>query len=233
MRIAIISDIHANLEALKKALEIISQENIEKIFCLGDTIGYGANPNECLQLVRETTPHVLLGNHDEAAIDSSVMEDFNPYARASAEWTSIQITDEHRNYLRQLPYTTQLDNILFVHSSPYQPNEWRYIMTPADAQDNFSYFETSVCFIGHSHVPCIFSEDIWAKEVVKGKKSLVNVGSIGQPRDGDPRLSFGIFDTSLWMYRNVRAEYDVMKASEKIRKAGLPKPLADRILIGR
>ena len=233
MRLAIISDIHANLEALNRALEIISKHSIDEIICLGDIIGYGANPNECLELVRTKTEFILLGNHDQAAIDIARAEDFNPYARASAEWTSQQLTDENKEFIQKLPYTLERHGVFFVHASPYMPHEWNYIITMADARDNFDHFSTPICFVGHSHTPEIFCEDIWTKEIVRDKKFIVNVGSVGQPRDSDPRLSFGIFDTEKWTYENVRSEYDVMAASQKIKKAGLPKMLADRLLIGR
>lgn len=233
MRIAIISDIHANIEALEKAFEIIETKSIDEIVCLGDIIGYGANPNECLAFVREKTSYILLGNHDEAAIDLSATEYFNPYARIAAEWTSRELTEEHQEFIKKLPYTLELNGSFFVHASPFQPQEWHYIISAADAFNNFPYFHSEVCFVGHSHVPGIFCEDIWTQELVRGKKFIINVGSVGQPRDGDPRLSFGILDTDTWKYENVRSPYPVQKAVEKIRKAGLPKVLADRLLEGK
>ncbi len=233
MRIAIISDIHSNIEALQQAAAILKNKRVDEIICLGDIIGYGASPNECISLIREMTPHILLGNHDEAAIDLEKAEYFNPYARIAAEWTHDQLTPDHQDFVRSLPFKIVRENLLFVHASPYEPQEWHYIITPADAQFNFAYFPEPICFVGHSHVAGIFCEDIWAREVVRGKKFIVNVGSIGQPRDNDWRLSLGIFDTLAWTYENIRSEYDVQSAAAKIRKAGLPKPLAERILVGR
>ena len=233
MRIAIISDIHANLEALETALRVIREQGADAVVCLGDIVGYGANPNECADAIRSATPHVLLGNHDEAAIHAEKTEYFNPYARIAAEWTYSMLTPENKEYLGELPFTLDLDGIFFVHASPYEPEAWHYILQPADAQHNFPYFNEAVCVVGHSHVPGIFSEDIWTREVERGKKFIVNVGSVGQPRDNDWRLSFGIFDTEQWSYRNIRCEYDVKKASEKIRKAGLPRALAERLIVGR
>lgn len=233
MRIAIISDIHSNLEALQQTLTVIKQKKVDAVVCLGDIIGYGANPNECLSLIRETTPHVLLGNHDEAALDVEKAELFNPYARVASEWTHRQLTDDHRDYIKTLPLRIVLDGLLFVHASPFEPEEWHYIITQADAQLQFAYFQEPVCFVGHSHVAGLFCEDLWMREVVKGEKFIVNVGSIGQPRDNDWRSSFGIFDTSTWTYENPRVEYDAKTASSKILQAGLPKPLAQRILVGR
>ncbi|HTK81107.1 MAG TPA: metallophosphoesterase family protein [Bacteroidota bacterium] len=233
MRIAIISDIHSNIEALETSLRAIEKQRVDEVVCLGDIIGYGANPNECIELVRKTTSHVLLGNHDEAAIDLSRTEYFNPFARIAAEWTNKQLSDENAAYVGELKFILERNGLMFVHSSPYEPEEWHYILSPVDAQFNFAYFTAPICFVGHSHVPGIFCEDIWTLEVVPGKKFIVNVGSIGQPRDNDWRSSFGIFDTEKWTYENIRLEYDVNTAAEKIRKAGLPKALADRLLVGR
>ncbi len=233
MRIAIISDIHSNLEALQKTFSIIRDRSVDDIICLGDIIGYGADPNECIDLVRRSASHILLGNHDEAAVHLEKTEYFNPYARVAAEWTNENLTEEHKAFILNLPFDLDLHGLHFVHSSPYQPEEWHYIITAADAEFNLSHFSSPVCFIGHSHVPGIFCEDAVTGEVVRGKKFIVNIGSVGQPRDHDWRLSFGIFDTATWTYENIRSEYDVKTASAKIRKAGLPKALADRIQVGR
>jgi diadenosine tetraphosphatase ApaH/serine/threonine PP2A family protein phosphatase len=233
MRIALISDIHANIEALSQALDAIEKKKVDEIICLGDLVGYGASPNECVDLVRRSTSHILLGNHDQAAVDLRVADGFNQYARIAAVWTSRQLSDDHKQFIRDLPYTLVFEDLLFVHSSPFEPKEWHYILSPADAHMSFSYFTDPICFIGHTHVPGIFCEDIWTRTVERGKRFIVNVGSIGQPRDNDPRLSFGIFDSSEWKYENVRLAYDVQKASEKIKLAGLPKPLADRLGQGR
>ena len=233
MRIAIISDIHSNLEALEKTLEIIKQKNVDEIVCLGDIVGYGANPNECLSLIRQNTQHIILGNHDEGAVSLRQIEDFNPYARQAAIWTNDHLTEANKEFIQSLPRITDLNGLLFAHSSPFEPEEWHYLLSPAEAQTNFKHFSQMICFVGHSHVPVIFSEDFWTKEITRGKRFIVNVGSVGQPRDLNPRLSFGIFDAESWTYENIRSEFDVKTASEKIRDAGLPKQLAERILIGR
>jgi putative phosphoesterase len=233
MRIAILSDIHGNLEGLRKALEIVHEKQIDEIVCLGDTVGYGANPNECLELLRQNTTFILMGNHDQAAIDISVTEDFTQHARSSAEWTARTVTPENKEWIKNLPYTLERSGLLFVHASPFEPHEWHYILTPSDAQQGFQHFRQPICFVGHSHVAGMFCDDIWTRQVTQGKRFIVNVGSVGQPRDRNPKLSFGIFDTEKWEYENVRSDYDVQTASEKIRKAGLPTPLAERILEGR
>jgi putative phosphoesterase len=221
MRIAIISDIHSNLEALKRAQVEIEREKVDEVVCLGDIVGYGANPNECVDIVKSLTAHVLLGNHD------------NPFARIAAEWTADTLTEDNKDYLAALPFTVERNGILFVHASPLKPEEWNYVLTPSDAAENFDAMPTDVCFIGHSHVPEVFGEDPWTRNIVRGEKFIVNVGSIGQPRDGNPKLSFGIFDTELWGYRNVRLDYDIELAAFKIKKAGLPKNLADRLFVGK
>ena len=236
MRIAIIADIHGNLEALQAALGIIATRTIDRIVCLGDIVGYGANPAECVKLVREAAQHVLLGNHDQAGVDLAGAENFNPYAYASARWTTNHLPAEQKEFIQHLPFSLVLEDLFFVHASPYEPDQWHYIISSADARDNFDHFNQDVCFIGHSHVPSIFRPNGTAKSTVnilRGEQYIINVGSVGQPRDGDWRLSFGIFDTETWQYENIRAEYDAQTASEKILKAGLPRMLAERILVGR
>jgi len=232
MRVAIISDIHGNLEALEKTSEIIEAKDIDDIICLGDLVGYGANPNECIDYVDRRTKKVLLGNHDQAAFDLKQTEYFNTYARRAAHWTHDVLTQEHNQYLQSLPYALTETELTFVHSSPFEPEEWHYIFSNREASRNFNHFKTSLCFVGHSHVPGVYCEDQRTREIKKGLRYLINVGSIGQPRDGDWRLSFGIFDTESWSYKNVRSEYDVESAADKILKAGLPRFLAERLFRG-
>lgn len=232
MRYAIISDIHSNLEALTKALELIDRESIQEIVCLGDIVGYGANPNECVGLVRSRCRIVLRGNHDAAAVNSQNAESFTKNARIAAAWTHQQLSEENIRFLESLPYTFTRDEILFVHASPYQPEAWYYVLSEEDLEIAFQNFSERICFIGHSHFPGIFSEEGPAKAVHRGSRFLVNVGSIGQPRDGNSKLSFGIFDTETWNYRNIRSEYPIQIAAEKILRAGLPRALSDRLALG-
>ncbi|MEX2117900.1 MAG: metallophosphoesterase family protein [Bacteroidota bacterium] len=232
MKFAIISDIHANLEALSKALEAIEKEAVDKVLCLGDVVGYGANPNECVELVRERCSVVLLGNHDLAAVDLSVAESFTENARVAAHWTSQELTPANKDFLKGLPYTAVVEGALLVHSSPYEPEEWHYIISEYDARGVFPHFNEPICFIGHSHVAGIFAETSSNQNVRRGERFIVNVGSIGQPRDRNPDLSFGIFDSSRWEYRNVRWAYDAEGAARQIQEAGLPLALAERILRG-
>jgi len=232
MRIAIISDIHSNLEALQKAFEIIEGKNVDEIVCMGDIVGYGADPNRCLELVRQRTRHILLGNHDEAAIDLSLTQYFNQYARRAAYWTNENLTEENINFLRTLPLRLELWNLTFVHSTPRDTEQWDYIFSAFEAHQYFDAFNTKICFVGHSHVPGVYCEDGKTHTVKPHLRYIINVGSIGQPRDGDPRLSFGIFDTETWKYEHVRSEYDAYTAATKILQNGLPRYLAERLLVG-
>lgn len=232
MHLAIISDIHSNLEALNKAFEIIDKSRIDFVICLGDIVGYGANPNECIDIVQKRCAVVLLGNHDAAAIDQSVAQYFTTHARTSAEWTASHLHPDHKKYLGTLPMTEAQHESFFVHASPYEPGEWYYIISILDARKAFKHFSEKICFVGHSHVPGVFAESSLKQRVEPGERYVVNVGSIGQPRDGNPKLSFGIFDTDRWEYENIREEYDIEAASEKIIKAGLPRALADRLWLG-
>lgn len=232
MRLAIISDIHSNLEALQSALAAIDKESVDEIVCLGDIVGYGANPNECLHLVRERCSTILLGNHDAAAIDLSVANQFTIHARFSAVWTFSALSEQHKTFLQSLPRMRPRGEILFSHASPFEPEEWHYVISDFDRREAFHAFTERICFIGHSHIPVIFSER--GKTAVLNTKGrfIVNVGSVGQPRDGKPDLSFGIFDTEAWSYRNIRTPYDITVAAEKIRRVGLPPTLAERLFYG-
>ena len=232
MRLAIISDIHGNLEALTTAFALIKKHGVDEIICLGDVVGYGANPNECLSAVRERCSVILLGNHDAAAIDLAVADQFTINARLSAIWTNSVLLKEHKEFLETLPLTKSRSEILLAHGSPYEPEEWHYIISEYEAREAFQSFTEQLCFVGHSHIPVIFSQKGTTALVAPGDRFIINIGSVGQPRDGNPQLSFGIFDTDSWAYNNIRADYDIPAAAQKIRKAGLPRALADRLMFG-
>lgn len=242
MQIAIISDIHSNLEALQKTVEIIHTMNINTVVCLGDIVGYGANPKECIKTVSELTPYIMMGNHDQASADIRCLENFTPYARVAAVWTNNILSESEREKLLSLPMSLEIEGITFVHASPYKPDEWNYIATEEEAFFNFQHMKTDICFIGHSHIAKIYTNDYdsmdtynnsLSTKLTKGKKYIINPGSVGQPRDLDWRSSFGIFDTITYQFEFVRSEYNVKTAANKILAANLPKYLADRILIGR
>lgn len=241
MRYAIISDVHGNLEALQAAIKCLDSERVDEYICIGDIVGYGANPNECVEIVRDLTEKVVVGNHDHAAIGLTDIGYFNPYARRAAIWTGEILSSENRDYLVRLSYTLELDRELIVHASPDQPQDWGYILSLYDALIAFKHMELPICFIGHSHQPIAFEEEkglcrpIWddSFEVGEDKRYIINVGSIGQPRDGDPRLSYCVYDTTENTVAIKRAMYDVDTAQEKIRRAGLPEILAFRLGLGQ
>jgi predicted phosphodiesterase len=232
MRIAIISDIHSNLEALTKAIDIIDSRSVDEIVCLGDIVGYGANPNECVDLVRRRCNTVIKGNHDDAVIDLIVADDFTDNARSAILWTRKQITEENLDYLCSLSITHRKKDIVLVHSSPCEPQEWSYIFDEDTAARAFRCFSEPLCFIGHTHMPMIFSPNGFASAISNDERYLINVGSIGQPRDRNTDLSFGIFDTGTWTYENIRSPYDMETAARKILKTTLPPKLGQRLLLG-
>jgi predicted phosphodiesterase len=242
---AVISDIHGNLEALEAVLWDVP-DGIEKIYCLGDVIGYGASPNECCDLVREREMPLISGNHDLAVTDLSTdLAWFNPVAAAAVEWTREQLTEENANFLRIRPRTMQKEGTLFVHGSVRDPDE--YILNGAVASENLAvlkkeYPEVRVCFFGHTHVKTIapspdgMSPGSHTLDLTSGGPYLVNPGSVGQPRDGDTFASYILAEDgpdggARITYRFV--EYDVEKAQTKIRATGLPGILADRLAHGR
>jgi predicted phosphodiesterase len=240
--IAIISDIHSNLEALQKTGELIKERKVDKIVCLGDIVGYGANPKECIKTVSELTPHILMGNHDQAAVDLRYTEKFTSYARSAAIWTNNTMSDSEKDKLLSLPLYLEIDGLTFVHASPHKPSEWDYIATEEEAFNNFRHMKTNICFIGHSHIAEIYTDDYDSFNIPKfsepiklsrGSKYIINPGSVGQPRDLDWRLSFGVLNTETLEFEFMRSEYDVKTASRKILDAKLPRYLAERILTGK
>jgi len=232
MKIAVISDIHGNLEALTAVFAKIDELKIQSIYCLGDIVGYGPNPNECVELIRSRTIPSIAGNHDKAVTGELSIEYFSQMAKAGVLWTQSVITDENIQFLKQLPYVIQEHNIVFTHSSPDFPEEFRYLLSPEDARESFECFPTPLCFIGHTHRPIIFCEDFKTKELSREKKFIVNVGSVGQPRDGNWRACFVVMDTEEYRLEYIRVEYDVESVRKKIIANGLQHKLGDRLLVG-
>ncbi len=232
MRLAIISDIHSNLEALSATLRLIESESVDHIVCLGDIVGYGADPDPCVELVRGRCDVVVQGNHDAAVVRTEIADSFTANARSAVFWTHRHISPENLSYLARLPLQRTLSDILFVHASPCEPDQWHYIVDAEDAQTAFRCFTETLCFVGHSHFPGIYDQRGRIAALHRNGRMLVNVGSVGQPRDRDPRLSFGVLDTEDWSYRNVRAPYDIETAAQKILSAELPRSLANRLFVG-
>jgi predicted phosphodiesterase len=232
MRVAILADIHSNLQALSKAFSIIDRSRIDEVYCLGDIVGYGANPNECVELIRSRATHCVLGNHDLAAVDPSNAEYFTKPGRIAAEWTHKTLAINHLEFLSTLPLTLETPVCTLAHAAPAHPQRWDYVLSLQSAKVQFSAFTTPLCFIGHTHVPSVCGESLRTFTFKKGMRFLINVGSVGQPRDGNPQLSFGVFDSDLWTYQNIRADYDIAGAAAAIRSRGLPAVLAERLFRG-
>jgi len=237
MAVAIISDVHGNIEALNEVLKYIEDKGIESLYCLGDIVGYGPNPNECVELVSKRCLNVVIGNHDHAALGLTSTEYFNDFAKISTHWTTNNLSEENKSYLHSLDFTYSSDQFLAVHATPSAPTLWHYILSEMDAQHEFKYFDERICFIGHSHFPIIFNNRAGFTRAPKVKlesedKFIVNVGSVGQPRDGNPKACFCVYDENENSIEFVRLDYEIDKTREKIIKAGLPVFLADRLKKG-
>ena len=232
MRAAVLSDIHSNLEALRAVMKFIDTLEVTDIFCLGDLVGYGPHPNECVELIRERSAIVLKGNHDAGATGELDPDHFNAYGRAALDWTKTVLSDENSSFLASLPMTAEREGAFLVHSSPAKPENWRYVLTWREAQECFQAFTTPVCFIGHTHVSVVIGEQGTVNAFERETRQLINVGSVGQPRDGNHRASFGLIDTDQWTYQNYRIEYDIQKTVDAITAAQLPEYLGRRLFLG-
>ncbi len=240
MRYAIIADIHGNLEALQAVLNDAKEQGATHFACLGDVVGYNANPVECLEIVRELECSVVRGNHDHYVAHSDSLEGFHPLAANVVDWTRKQLTDEQRSYLSRLEFSQREETFTIVHSTLDAPGSWGYVFDKLEAEANFSYQVTSVCFYGHTHVPVAFElveeirQGLFQKlKIMSGRKYLVNVGSVGQPRDGDPRAAYVIYDMIENQIELRRIPYDFTITQKKILQQGLPERLASRLAIGR
>ncbi len=247
MKVAVISDIHGNLEALEAVESSIRSEGVDRVWCLGDIVGYGPNPRECLAHVRALCPYdeqlgiepIVLGNHDDAAIGGDISL-FNPRAKDAALWTRDTLTEDEKEFLRHRVMGLSINGALLVHASPDHPKEWHYVIGLQEAVAAFPLFREKVCFVGHSHYPfaaklcdnkvSVIHETEFVLE--DGYRYLINVGSVGQPRDRDIRACYVVFDTDQSLIRYVRVEYDIEACQLKIMKAGLPGFLAERLGIG-
>ena len=240
MRIALFGDIHANLEALEAVLADATNQGCSEWVCLGDIVGYNANPAECLEQVKSMACPVVKGNHDEDASGDHSLETMNPTAATALEWTREQLTGDQQEWLRSLRMVRQVHSFTAVHSTLDQPQAWNYVTNKFDAMSNFSYQFTDVCFHGHTHVPRVFVRGSRVREVAadlveleEGLKYFINIGSVGQPRDGDPRACYVIYDVAGGMISSRRDEYDRATTQRKIMDAGLPAVLAERLTDGR
>jgi predicted phosphodiesterase len=240
MRYGLISDIHGNHEALAAALDFLDKQKIDKYLCLGDVVGYGAEPSLCLKRVMELGCDMIAGNHDFAAVGKISVDYFNIFAKESTLWTQDHLSADDKALLSAQPLVRDYSGFTLVHGSLYMPQAFDYIQTIIDALYSFRELTEQVLFIGHSHVPITFIETDSISfsvndtiPIEKGKRYIINIGSVGQPRDEDPRSCFAIFDTTARIVRICRQEYDIEGAVKKIIAAGLPEINAERLKIGR
>jgi len=241
MRWAIVSDIHSNLEALEGVLADLERERPESLVCLGDFVGYGASPNECIDRLRPRLAAAVVGNHDLGACGKIRLGSFSGDAAQAARWTGTTLTPANRDYLAALPFTARWRDTRLVHASPAHPESWAYVLSPADAAEEMRAFEERMCFIGHSHYPGVFEQDgagairytrAAVVRLVPGHRYLVNVPSVGQPRDSDARAGYLVVDEEEGVLRQVRLGYDIAGAMRRIRDAGLPRFLSERLQWG-
>jgi diadenosine tetraphosphatase ApaH/serine/threonine PP2A family protein phosphatase len=242
MRCAILADIHSNLAAFQAVLEDLHRRGtVDELWCLGDVVGYGPHPGECIRLLHQHTHLCVAGNHDWAAVGNIDTSYFNPDAAAACQWTAEHLTPDDIDYLRGLPLTLRQDDFTLVHGSPREPI-WEYILSTRSAQENFACFDTRFCLIGHSHAPLFFELDqggLCQSRQLPGdlslkeeKRLIINCGSVGQPRDGDPRASYAILDTEESIIHHYRIDYNISLTQQGMREAGLPPRLIDRLSLG-
>lgn len=237
---AVLSDVHSNLEALKSVLQDLKNRGIYNIYFIGDAVGYGSEPDECIKLLRTECNIILAGNHDWGVCGLTDIGYFNEYARAAIEWTKGVISIENLDALKSFPALVEdkAENITLVHSTPFEPEKWHYLLKSADAVLNFQCFDTKLCFIGHTHRPVIIERHP-SGELITNKDNagirgdsryIINAGSIGQPRDGDPRASYAVIDDE--KVQIIRVPYNIEATQKKMALAGLPLFLIERIAQG-
>src|ERR1700704_2063077 len=240
MKFAIIADIHANLDAFQVVLADIKEQKCTHYACVGDVVGYNANPKECLDIIRDMGMPCVKGNHDEYCSSDDPLEGFNPHAAEAVNWTRRQLNEEDRQWLRDFKYLRMVASFSLVHATLDSPQRWGYVFDKLAAAASFTYQNTGVCFFGHTHVPLAFIRDSQVRggtyskfKVESGRKYFVNVGSVGQPRDGNPKAAYVIYDLDEGSIELRRLDYDIPKAQQKILEAGLPLRLADRLAVGK
>lgn len=245
MRYAVLSDVHANLEALTAVLADAAAEGAETVLCLGDLVGYGADPVPCVETLAPRAASLVAGNHEYGAAGLMDLEWFNPVAHAAILWTRDRLSEDTSRFLSALPLSATVGDACLVHASPRHPEEWDYLLSAEDGFEVFGEFPTRLCFIGHSHRPGVWSVGFdgptfvptfpaWPTPVrlEDGRRYLINVGSVGQPRDRDPRAAYALWDRDRREVTIRRVDYDHRAAAAKIIAAGLPRMLADRLARG-
>ena len=242
MRIAFISDIHSNWEALEAVVRDLRRQKVDEVICLGDIVGYGADPGRCLDFIREQGWLCLMGNHDQAACETSDLQSYSELARAGMEYARAVLTQEQKDWLASRPMVVEAHGCQLVHSSLSEPEQWHYVIDELAAELHFLEQESRICFYGHTHVACIWErmEDSMTVESLPRARSLnpssrylINVGSVGQPRDRNPRSCYAIWSPLEGRVIFRRVVYDIETAQEKIQAADLPMQLAYRLAQGK
>lgn len=242
VRCLVISDVHANLTALQAVLNDVS--HFDMLWCLGDLVGYGPDPNECVAELQKRPHFSLAGNHDWAVLGKIDLTEFNRDARAANLWTRSQLSAGAQAYLAALPVRAEQEGFTLVHGSPREP-VWEYVLDTYTARVNFAYFDTAVCLVGHSHIPlafewdaqrgrCRFPPELEEDPVLplSGRRLILNPGSVGQPRDGDPRAAYAVLDTDAMVWEFHRVEYDIESVQERMQAYRLPPQLIERLAFG-
>ncbi|OYD15522.1 hypothetical protein CH330_05475 [candidate division WOR-3 bacterium JGI_Cruoil_03_51_56] len=241
MKIGIFSDIHGNLEALTQVLAFLRNSGATIFICCGDIVGYGPDPHACIERIRNLRGPVVAGNHDYGVLGRVPAGNFNPAARIALAWTKEQLDEKDLNYLDSLPLIEQFEPLCFVHAAPSAPEQWEYIFAVREAEDEMKYFASNACIVGHTHYPFVVERRAHepAKlirqdsfEMRADAKYVVNVGSVGQPRDGDPAACCVLYDTGTKFISFHRVKYNVRTVQEKILRAGLPEFFANRLALG-
>ena len=243
MKYGILGDIHANLSALETVLARMDELGVERVLSVGDVVGYGAAPSECIALVRDRDAVVVLGNHDAAVVGALDDLHFNPYARAAVAWTREQLSRDELEWLGSLPLTASLDHCQVAHGTLFKPELFDYILSLTDADPSLDIMSREVCFVGHSHIPLIVMrfEDEPERtaytfdpklDLSETTRALINVGSVGQPRDDNPEAAYAIYDSETRVIDIRRTGYDIELEASRIIEAGLPRVLAERLHMG-
>jgi len=244
MRYVILGDIHSNLTAFEAVLADAERRGeVDKLWCVGDIVGYGPDPSQCIQLLRRYEHLCVIGNHDCAAVGLLDISDFNPDAAAACRWTAQQLGQEEQEYLKSLPQRLGEGDFTLVHGSPREPI-WEYLLSTASARVNFAYFDSPFCLVGHSHVPLVFEENkesggcsllslsVEVPLKLAEHRLIINPGGVGQPRDGDPRASYAIYDSDDEAIYHYRVPYDVAATQQRMMQHGLPIHLIERLSYG-
>jgi len=242
-RFAVFGDVHSNLEAMQAVIEDARAQHVTDFVCLGDVVGYNADPRACIDLIRDIGAVTVRGNHDHYCSHDEFLDDFQPLAANVISWTRRQLGEENVGWLQRLPLSRIMHacGMTTVHSTLDMPDRWGYVFDLLDAEAHFNYQTTPICFHGHTHVPVVFEKQSQIirsdcpthVKILFGTKYFINVGSVGQPRDGDPRSSYVIYVPKVKELEFRRVAYDVEAAAEKVLRAGLPDRLAERLRRGR